>query len=395
VVHEWADSPVAHCGVFIGAGSRDEESGEHGLAHFIEHTIFKGTRKRNFYHVLSRLENVGADLNAFTSKEETCIYASFQHQYYDRSLELISDILWHSEFPEKELQKEKAVILDEINSYKDSPADKIFDDFEELVFAGHPLGRNVLGTKANLERFTREHIRRFMSRTYHPSQIIIGSVGKIDFKRLVRLSEKYFSEIPFQGPLKARESVQKYVPVEKKVNKKTFQTHCVTGNLAYPFNDTRRIPMALLTNILGGPGMNSRLNLTVREKYGLTYNIESNYTAYTDTGLFSIYLSVDNGSLHRTLELVNQELEKLKNKPLGPVQLHIAQKQLTGQLAVAYEMNQGRMLAMVKSLSIAGRVQTLEEIGQAIADTSALQIMEMASEIFAPDRLSSLIYLSK
>jgi predicted Zn-dependent peptidase len=395
VVHEEVESPVAHCGVFINAGSRDEEGSEHGLAHFIEHAIFKGTRKRNFYHILSRLENVGADLNAFTSKEETCIYASFQYAYYERSLELIADILLNSEFPEKELQKEKAVILDEINSYKDSPSDQIFDDFEEMLFAGHPLGRNILGNKKNLKLFSRAHINRFMSRNYHPSRIVIGSVGKMAFPRLVRLVEKYFSDIPYTGSFSTRNPISGYVPLQKKVNKKTFQTHCVIGNLAYGFSDPRRIPMALLTNILGGPGMNSRLNLSVREKHGLTYNIESGYTAYSDTGMFSIYLGVDNGSLDRTLGLVYKELAKLRTTKLGPLQMRTAQRQFTGQLAVGYESNPGRMLALGKNMMMAGRIHTLEEVNRVIERTTSGMILEMANEIFDPERLSSLTYVSK
>jgi predicted Zn-dependent peptidase len=395
LVHEHANGPVAHCGVYIGAGSRDEEEKEHGLAHFIEHAIFKGTHKRKVYHVLTRLENIGADLNAFTTKEETCIYASFQRCYYQRALELIADILFNSVFPDKELIKEKSVIMEEISSYKDTPSDQIFDDFEELVFAGHPLGRNILGKKANLRRFTRSHIRHFIEKNYTPDQMIISSVGNIPFPKLIRLADRYFEKVTSVNPPRTRIPFAGYQPVSKKVRKSTFQTHSVIGNLAYDFCDPRRVPMALLTNILGGPGMNSRLNLSVREKHGLTYNIESSYTPYTDTGLFTIYLGVDNGLLDRTTHYVNVELDKLRNVRLGTNQIGIARKQFIGQLAIAWESNLGRMLSMGKGILVMNRVQSLEEMCHQIESVTAGQLMEIAGEVLDPDRLSRLTYLSR
>lgn len=395
LVHEHADSPVAHCGVYIGAGSRDEEEKEHGLAHFIEHAIFKGTHKRKVYHVLTRLENIGADLNAFTTKEETCIYASFQRSYYERTLELIADILFGSVFPDKELSKEKSVIMDEISAYKDTPSDQIFDDFEELVFAGHPLGRNILGKKANLKRFNRSHIRHFIEKNYTPDQMVISSVGNIPFQKLIRLANRYFEETPSGSLSRTRVPFTGYQPVRKQIRKNTFQTHCVMGNLAYDFSDPKRVPMALLTNILGGPGMNSRLNLSVREKHGLTYNIESGYTPYTDTGLFTVYLGVDNGLLDRTMHYVAVELDKLRNVRLGTNQISIARKQFTGQLAIAWESNLGRMLSIGKGILVMNRVQSLEEMCRQIESVTPGQLMEIANEVLDPERLSRLTYLSR
>ncbi|HOW25162.1 MAG TPA: pitrilysin family protein [Bacteroidales bacterium] len=395
LVHEPTGSPVAHCGVYIGTGSRDEEEREHGMAHFIEHAIFKGTRRRKVYHILTRLENIGADLNAFTTKEETCVYASFQRGYYERALELIADILFDSVFPEKELLKEKSVIMDEINSWKDNPSDQIFDDFEELVFAGHPLGRNILGKKANLKRFTQAHIRHFIEKNYTPDQIIISSVGDIPFQKLIRLAERYFEKVPSGNGTRHRIPFSGYQPVRKQVRKNTFQTHCILGNLACGFGDPRRIPVALLNNVLGGPGMNSRLNLSVREKHGLTYNIESGYTPYADTGLFTIYLGVDNGLLDKTLHFVDLELEKLRKIKLGTNQMNIARRQFIGQLAIAWESNLGRMLSMGKGILVMERVQSLEEMCRQIGSVTAEQLQEIACEMLDPDRLSRLTFLSR
>ncbi|MBP6977684.1 MAG: pitrilysin family protein [Bacteroidales bacterium] len=395
LVHAPSDSPVAHCGIYIGAGSRDEDEKEHGMAHFIEHAIFKGTKKRKVYHVLSRLENVGADLNAFTTKEETCIYASFQKYYYDRALELISDITFSSVFPDKELAKEKSVIMDEISSYKDTPSDQIFDDFEELVFAGHPLGRNILGTRKNLKRFTCKHIRQFIEHNYLPSQMVISSVGNIPFQKLIRIVGRYFDKIPPGAESRPRQAFTGYRPVEKMVRKSTYQTHCIIGNLAYPIHDPRRVPMALLNNILGGPGMNSRLNLSVREKHGLTYNIESGYSPYSDTGLFTLYLGIDNGLLDKTLHYVSLELEKLRRERLGTSQMNIAHRQFIGQLAIAWESNLGRMLSMGKGILVMNRIQSLEEMCDQIESVTASQLMDIANEVFDPGRLSRLTFQSK
>ncbi len=395
LVHRHADNPVAHCGIIIGAGSRNEEAKEHGLAHFIEHGIFKGTTKRKVYHVLNRLENVGSDLNAYTTKEETCIYASFLNKYYDRTLELISDITFNSTFPEKELKKEKDVIIEEINSYRDNPAEMIFDDFEELLFDGHPLGRNILGTKKNIKLFDKAKIDRFMANNYHTDRMVICSVGKINFRRLITLVEKYVGSISSNFNHTTPAPFLLYKPARKAVKKRTFQTHCMIGNTAYNYNDSHRIPMALLNNLLGGPGLNSRLNLAVREKHGLAYNNESNFSPYSDTGVFSIYLGIDNGSVDKTLHYVYNELKLLREKKLGAMQLRTAKRQFIGQLAIFYEQNLSRMLSMGKSLLLTDKVMTLEAVNEKIGSVSAAEISEIANEVFDPDQLSLLTYLSK
>ncbi|MCK4676751.1 MAG: insulinase family protein [Bacteroidales bacterium] len=395
LVHRHADNTVSHCGIIIGAGSRNEETKEHGLAHFIEHGIFKGTTKRKVYHVLSRLEIVGSDLNAYTTKEETCIYASFLNRYYDRTLELISDITFNSTFPEKELKKEKDVIIEEINSYRDNPAEMIFDDFEELLFDGHPLGRNILGTKKNIKLFDKAKIDRFMANNYHTDRMVICSVGKINFRKLITLVEKYFSGISSNFNHTAPVPFLLYKPAKRSVKKRNFQTHCMIGNIAYNYNDNHRMPMALLNNLLGGPGLNSRLNLAIREKHGLAYNNESNFSPYSDTGVFSIYLGIDNGSVDKTLHYVYNELKLLREKKLGAMQLRTAKRQFIGQLAIFYEQNLSRMLSMGKSLLLSDKVMTLEAVNEKIDSVSAAEISEIANEVFDPDQLSVLTYLSK
>ena len=268
LVHKHTDSLVAHCGLTINAGSRDEHSHEQGLAHFIEHLIFKGTKKRKTYQILSHMENVGGEINAYTGKEDTCIYATFMSIHYARCLDLISDILFGSVFPEKEILKEKDVVIDEINSYKDNPGEQIFDDFDEIVFRDHPLGANILGTPAHLKRFSREHIYGFMNRNYVTEEMVISSVGNIQFKNLIKLVERYFGQLPRSSRVEPRLPFLNYVPEEKIVKRRNHQVHCIIGNTAYSAIDKLKTSLVLLNNILGGPGLNSRLNMGVREKYG-------------------------------------------------------------------------------------------------------------------------------
>jgi len=395
IAHHRSNRHVAHCGVTIGAGSRDEGVTEQGLAHFIEHVIFKGTQKRKVYHIMSRLDSVGGELNAFTTKEETCIYASFVNKYYSRSLELMADILMNSTFPAKELEKEKDIIIDEINSYKDSPHEQIYDDFEELIFDGHSIGRNILGNKKNIKKFSKQHIEQFIHTNYHPENIVISSVGNISMKRLVQYIEKYFSNIPFLKGKNRREKFVSYQPKTKKINKKTYQTHCVIGNITCDYNDPGRIPMALMNNLLGGPGLNSRLNLSIREKHGLAYNIDSIYQAYSDIGLFNIYVGINNGSLDKTLHYIFQELNILRNNSLGTLQLAAAKKQLIGQLALAYDSNMSIMLMMGKSLLLSDTILSISDITERIDKVTSSELLELANIVFDPDKLSMIAYISK
>ncbi|MFW6310448.1 MAG: M16 family metallopeptidase [Prolixibacteraceae bacterium] len=392
LIHKPTDSPVGHLGILINAGSRDEEEQEHGLAHFIEHSIFKGTKKRKAFHILSRIEDGGGELNAYTTKEETALYATFLVDFYDRTAELLSDILFNSIYPEKELQREKEVIYEEINSYKDSPSELIFDDFEEMVFHGHPIARNILGTRKNLMQFNREAIFRFIENNYHTDQMVIGSVGKIDFRHLVTLAEKYFGTAKTRCREIKRKRFDDYVPGTKVMQKDTFQSHCVMGNLAFDFAHPKRIPMILLNNIIGGQAMNSRLNLALREKKGMAYNIESGYTAYSDTGLFSVYFGTDHENLDKATELVLKEFKRLREQKLGIMQLRKAQKQLIGQIAISTEHREDLMLAIAKSYLIYNKVDPLRVIFQKIEAVTAEDLMDVANIVLDEKQISRLIY---
>lgn len=395
LAHRQTDTIVAHLAVMINTGTRDEEPSEAGLAHFIEHMIFKGTNKRRLHHVLGYLENIGADLNAYTTKEETCIHASFTGKYYERAFDLFSDILTNSTFPDKEIEKEKDVVIDEINGYKDTPSELIFDEFEEMLFKDHPLGKPILATPSIVKKFTRKKVLSFIARHYNTDQMVITSVGNIPFGRLIKLAEKYFGVIPANLRQKQRQPFLSYQPEEKIIKKGGFQTHCMIGAPAYSYADQRRTILALLNNMLGGPAMNSRLSMALREKSGISYNIESSYTPYCDTGTFVIYLGIDNGSLEKALMLVNRELNKFRDKRLGTMQLHLAKQQFAGQLAISFESNLNDALSMAKSLLVYNTIDTVETVINKILAVSAQDLFEVSNEILNPETMSRLIYLNR
>lgn len=392
IIHHTSVSPVGYCGLIINTGSRDEMENEHGMAHFIEHVIFKGTKKRKTYHILSRIDDVGGELNAYTAKEETCIYASFLKQDFDRAIELLHDITFNSTFPAKEIEKEKEVIIDEINSYKDNPSDLIIDDFEELVFQDDPMGRNILGTPETLEKFGRNDIENFMHNNYHTDQMVICSVGQIHPTRLFKIVSKYFGSVASNLRTGERKTILPYHPqkLEKKMD--TFQSHIAIGNVAYDLNSPYRPGLLLLNNILGGPGMNSRLNMSLREKNGIAYNIESIYSPYSGTGVFSIYYGTDEENINRSLNIVSRELKRLREMPLGILQLHNAQRQLKGQITIASDNKENLMLSIGKSYLLYNRVDTLEEIYKKINDITASDLKAIANEILDESKLSYLIY---
>lgn len=392
LVHRQQRGSVAHLGVIIHAGSRDEESDQQGLAHFIEHLIFKGTKKRSNYQVLSRLENVGADLNAFTTKEDTSIYASIESKYYQRAAELLADIVFHSVFPEKEIEKEKAVVMDEISSYKDNPAEWIHDEFDELVFKDHPMGRNILGTKEKLKRYTRNDVLRFLDANYLPSRVVLTSVANFPLSKAIGIAEKYFSDVVAERSPMSRQPFSDYIPANVTRKYSRHQAHVVIGNVACNAHDVRRFSMALLNNILGGPAMNSRLNIALRERNGIAYNLESNYQPFSDTGLFSIYCGTDEDLMPRAMELIHKELHKFRNVSLTTIGLHTAQRQLKGQLAISLESHQNEMLAMGKNLLVYGKIDPVEEIYRQIDAISAKNLIDMANEVFDPTCLSTLIF---
>ena len=392
IIHQRAASKAAYCGLIINVGSRDEREEEAGVAHFIEHLIFKGTGKRKAFHILSRMEDVGGELNAYTTKEDTCLYASFLPKDYERALELFADVIFHSVFPEREIEKEKEVVIDEINSYKDSPGELIFDDFEELVFRGEPIGRNILGREEGIRNLSREQLLGFVRRNYKPQRMVISSVGDIPFERFVRLAEKYFGSVSGDHTVTERIKPAGYIPQHAEIQKGTFQTHCVIGTAAYSYREEKRLPLSVLVDILGGSGMNSRLNLNIREKHGLAYNVEAAYTPYSDTGLFSIYFGCDAADLDKCLRLCKRELESLYREPLGLMQLRKARMQAIGRLTLSADNYENTMLSNGKSFLVYGRVEGIDSLCERIAGIGAEQLREVAEEVFDVGRQSVLIY---
>lgn len=392
VVHLPVNSPVSHCGILINAGSREEQEEEHGLAHFIEHVIFKGTQKRKAYHILSRLDDVGGEINAYTTKEETAFYAVFLNPHFERALELISDIVFNSTFPTQELEKEKEVVMDEINSYKDSPSELIFDDFEEVIFAGHPIGRNILGTPETLKSFNKRGIESFMHRNYHTDQMIFCSVGSESFSKVLRLAEKYLGDVPPNLTKTERKPFESYKPVQVVQEKNTFQAHCVMGNTAYNAMDDRRMDLVLLNNLLGGQGLNSRLNMSLREKHGYAYTVESSFTPYFDTGVLTIYFGTDKDKLEKSIKLVHKEIELLRTKKLGTLQLQRAKSQIIGQIAISADSKENLLFTVGKSFLLFDRFDSLEVVNKKIESITAERLLEVANEILTPNSLSTLIY---
>ena len=392
VLHKPSPSNISHTCIIINAGSRDENPSKDGLAHFIEHLLFKQTEKRNTNQILNRLELVGGDLNAYTTKEYTCVHASFLKPHLERSLDLFEDIVFHSVFPEEEMKKEKDVILDEIASYQDQPDEAINDDFEDLLFEGHPLGRNILGTPLTVQGLTKQDITDYHKANYRTDEIIIGILGDYNFKTIIRFSEKIFGGIPANLPERIREKTGTYSAKNLVFTKPINQSHCVIGNRSYSMHHKQKTAFLLLNNLLGGTGMSSRLNLEIREKYGIAYTIESNYTPMSDTGIFSIYFGTDTEKTEKAIKLVEKELRKLREQKLGPVQLRQAKDKFIGQIALGEENRIGLLISMSKSLLDYGRVDSLEEIFAKINAVSDSQVLEIANEMFDPKELSVMIF---
>jgi len=393
IIHKPDQSAVTYCGMVINTGSRDEVEEEQGMAHFIEHMLFKGTEKRRSGHIINRLEHVGGELNAYTSKEETVVYAIVLKEYFERAIELVADIVLHSTFPQKEIEKEVVIIVDEIQSYKDSPSELIYDDFEELLFANHPIGHNILGKSELLEKYSTADAVRFVRKQYRPEEMVFFVLGDLDFKQLVRWAGKYFATEQNEYKHSERLSPTSYRPVKKEVNKNTHQVHFMVGNRAYDLYHPDRIGMYLLNNILGGPGMNSLLNLSLREKHGLVYNVESSYQPFTDTGMWSVYFGCDSENAARCEQLVYAELQKLREQPLSENTLKKYKLQLMGQMAISTEQKENFALSLGKSFLRYGKIDDLETVKQRIEAVTAEKLQEIANEIFNPGQLSVLKYL--
>lgn len=393
IIHAQNQSAVAYCGYAIDAGTRDEAENEQGMAHFVEHLIFKGTQKRHSWHILNRMEHVGGDLNAYTNKEETVVYSAFLVEHFPRAVELLTDIVFHSTYPQTEIDKEVEVIIDEIQSYEDTPSELIFDDFEELVFPNHPLGRNILGKPELLHQFKSEDALRFTNRYYRPDNMVFFIQGNVDFKRVIRLLEKAVSDIPATVTQRKRVKPEIYIPQNKTIHRDTHQAHVMIGCRSYDTHDKKRTALYLLNNILGGPGMNSRLNVALRERSGLVYNVEANLTSYTDTGLFSIYFGTDQEDVNRCIRLVHKELKRLREKPLSSGQLATAQKQIIGQIGVAADNFENNALNMAKTYLHYNKYEEPQEVYKRIQSLTPQDLWEVANEMFCEENLSTLIYL--
>ena len=392
LIHKQKSGEIAHLVLMVETGTRDELAHENGLAHFVEHTIFKGTQNRKAYHILSCLDNVGGDLNAFTTKEETCIQATFLKQHYKRTLDLFADIAFRSTFPENELAKEKEVILDEINSYLDSPSDEIYDLFEEMVFKGHPLSRNILGTTELVKGYKRQDILDFMAHNYSTDSMVLASIGDISFKEFEKMAMTYFASQPAHHIDKKREAFKDYTPENRTEKRNNHLSHCMIGGIAPEFCNPLRMPIVMLNNVLGGPAMSSRLGLNIREKYGFAYTIESQYTAYSDIGLINVYMAVDPDSLEKTIELVHKELDKLCTQKLGTLQLHHAKQQLIGQAALSYESGMTELLSATRSLIMGEPIEYMDDIIKKVEAVSSEDILEVANRVFDRKQLSRIIF---
>ena len=428
IIHLPSDSQVVYCGYQINAGTRNEEPGEEGLAHFCEHVTFKGTERRKAWHILNCLESVGGDLNAYTNKEGTVYYSAILKEHIARAVDLLSDIVFHSVYPQAEIDKEVEVICDEIESYNDSPAELIYDEFENILFKGSPLGHNILGTAEQVRAFKTEDALRFTQKLYRPDNAIFFAYGDIDFKKLVKLLQRALADDKSVGKLAEEKLPQisqitqisrdeNSIAEEKSVSsvksvgpknypsvrdeiagqtivmqKNTHQAHVMIGTQAYDVNDDRRMPLYLLNNMLGGPGMNAKLNLALREHNGLVYTVESTMVAYGDTGTWSIYFGCDEHDVKRCLRLVRKELDKFMQKPLSDAQLKAAKKQIKGQIGVACDNRENFALDFGKSFLHYGWEKNVDRLYEQVDEITAAQIQAVAQELFDKDRLTTLIF---
>lgn len=394
IVHQEVNhTRLVHCGFVLNIGSRDESKEQEGLAHFWEHMAFKGTKKRKAYHIINRLETLGGELNAYTTKEKICFYASTLKEHFDKASELLCDITFNSTFPKKQIDKERQVILEEMAMYRDSPDDSIQDDFDEIIFGGHALGRNILGTEETVQNFNQEDFFGFLSSKFDTTQIVFSVVGNVTFKKVLQEVEGYLSDIPTKRSLYVRSGFSNYIPKNKTVEKEITQSHCAIGQPAYSMYDPRRFKLYLLNNILGGPSMNSRLNLTLREKYGYVYSVESHYQTYSDTGFIGVYFATEQNKANRARKSVLNEMEKLRNKKLGTMQLHMAKEQAIGQMAMSEENYAALMLVFGKNLLDKGKIDSLDTIFGIMRETTAEELIDIANEVFDPNQLSFLNYI--
>ena len=415
IIHLPSAQPVVYCGYAVGAGTRDEELGrEEGMAHFCEHITFKGTERRSSMQILGHLESVGGDLNAFTNKEETVYHAAVLKENIDRAVDLLTDIVFHSTYPQAEIDKEVEVIVDEIESYNDSPAELVYDLFENAVFGGHPLGHNILGTAEKLRRYTTADALRFTRRYYRPENSVFFAYGDVDFQKLVRLLERANAadaaaesvaavSLPPQqsaisdnsccggGKDTAAALLPPYVAQHIEHHMDTHLAHVMVGTRAYDVHDERRIALYLLNNILGGPGMTARLNVSLRERNALVYTVESMAQSYSDTGLWAVYFGCDPKNVKRCLRLIRCELDKVMQRPLSDAQLRAAKRQIRGQIGIACDSRESFALDFAKSYLHYGWKKDVTALCERIDALTAADLQRVAQDLFAEERLTTLV----
>ncbi|SNT06134.1 Predicted Zn-dependent peptidase [Ekhidna lutea] len=394
VIHKEVNhTKIAHVGIMLDIGSRDESLEEQGLAHFLEHMVFKGTNKRSSYHIINRLESLGGELNAYTTKEKICFYASLLDIHLDKAVELLCDITFNSTFPEKQIEKERQVILEEMSMYRDTPEDSIQDDFDEQLFPNHALGRNILGTEQTVNSFKQGDFRNFLDRNLNTEKIILSSVGNYSAKKIQRLATKYLEQIPHKNHTPERNWFSGYQPTRKEVKKSISQAHIAMGMPSLSIKDENRIPFFFVVNLLGGPSMSSRLNLSLREKHGLVYGVDASYAPYLEVGQFSIFFATDPKNLKKSQRIILKEIELLKSKPLGNMQLHKAKNQIKGQMALSEENKNATMLMMAKSQLDLNKVPDIDSVFKKIDAITAEDIQALSQRYFPIDQMSSLAYL--
>ena len=395
IIHLPSSSPVVYCGFGINAGTRNELDGEEGVAHFCEHTTFKGTERRRAWHIINGLETFGGDINAFTNKEDTVYYSAILKDHTAKAVDLLSDIVFHSLYPQAEIDKEIEVICDEIESYNDSPAELIYDIFENMLFEGHPLGHNVLGEASKLRKYTTETAKAFTSRYYKPENAVFFAYGDVDFRRLVNLLKRATRDLPGSQPVMGLTSTPSTLPpyrMQKRViTKGTHQAHVMIGNRAYSVHDDRRMALYLLNNILGGPAMNARLNMSLRERNGLVYTVESSMTSYSDTGVWCVYFGCDPHDVEKCEKLVTKELQRVIDKPLTTTQLNAAKRQIKGQIAVACDNRESFAIDFGRCFLHYGHEKDITSLFKRIDALTASQIQKVAQEIFDPELLTRLV----
>jgi predicted Zn-dependent peptidase len=394
LVYTWNPGPVSHCALLIDAGTRDEPEGKSGIAHFLEHVFFKGTKRRKAYQILNRLEVVGGELNAFTTREDTCIHASFSSEYLGRTFDLISDIIQNSRFPQQEIEREKDVVIDEINSYLDNPMELIMDDFESQVFRGNSLGNPILGTHETVRGYRRKDLLEFVKSNYQPDRMVMSYSGPLPFNKVVYQFEKYFDGIrSVHDKVTFRKRFRKKKPEQHLVSKNIAQSHHISGTTTFSIHHPKRHILILLNNILGGPGLNSRLNMNIREKHGYTYHVESSYVPFSDTGLFSVYLSAEKRFMVKALKLIEIEMDRLRNRKISPLMLRQFKKQYEGQVMIGLENRSNYTVSQARSMIAFNKPIMIRESLDRIGSVTAVQLMEVANEVFDSERMSSLEFI--